>query len=200
MAAFHGVILMTEKFKQAHAFTAEWEGGLSNDKFDKGGITKYGVSFAFLKDQTPAFLRELGITPPVTHDTIAELTKAQGERAFYLAFWVPGRCEQLPVPMGMIVYDFSVNCGLRGATRALQHACNDLGYTPKLKVDGIMGPLTATALASFNTRKGVEVMTEYRHSHYSAIVARDKTQVRFLKGWLNRTYALKQLALSLVFK
>ncbi len=39
---------MNEAFALAHEFTAQWEGGLSNHPQDVGGITQYGVSYAWL--------------------------------------------------------------------------------------------------------------------------------------------------------
>ena len=41
---------MSEAFQLAHAFTARWEGGLSDHPSDPGGITNHGVSLRWVQD------------------------------------------------------------------------------------------------------------------------------------------------------
>ena len=41
---------MSESFQLAHAFTARWEGGLSDHPPDPGGITNHGVSLRWVQD------------------------------------------------------------------------------------------------------------------------------------------------------
>lgn len=45
---------MSEAFQLAHAFTARWEGGLSDHPSDPGGITNHGVSLRWVQDLGPA--------------------------------------------------------------------------------------------------------------------------------------------------
>ena len=41
---------MPNLFDTAHAFTARWEGGLTDHPADPGGLTKYGVSLRWVQD------------------------------------------------------------------------------------------------------------------------------------------------------
>ena len=41
---------MSNAFESAHAFTAQWEGGLTDHPADPGGLTNYGVSLRWVQD------------------------------------------------------------------------------------------------------------------------------------------------------
>ena len=41
---------MSDAFQLAHAFTARWEGGLSDHPSDPGGLTNHGVSLRWVQD------------------------------------------------------------------------------------------------------------------------------------------------------
>ena len=76
---------MADNFSIAHAFTAKWEGGLSDDAADSGGLTKFGVDLAMMQDiaSTQAgrdTLDRMGIILPVTRNTIKNLTETQAAR------------------------------------------------------------------------------------------------------------------------
>ena len=43
-------LIMPNLFDTAHAFTARWEGGLTDHPADPGGLTKYGVSLRWVQD------------------------------------------------------------------------------------------------------------------------------------------------------
>ena len=61
---------MSNPFETAHAFTAQWEGGLTNQPADPGGLTNYGVSLRWVQDlaqqarQSCLPAQKLRILPP----------------------------------------------------------------------------------------------------------------------------------------
>lgn len=98
-------------------------------------------------------------------------------------------------PMGPVL-DMAINAGPRAAVKILQRAINQVehsidfsvdGYA--LKVDGWLGPRTASALR-FHYGHGeaelLEFIREQRESFYRKIVAVRPANQKFLAGWLNR--------------
>jgi len=88
----------------------------------------------------------------------------------------------------MLLFDQSINSGQGVAVKTMQKA---LG----LKEDGAVGPNTIKALNSASTNQLVKFFKE-RQRFYIALCESDKTQIKFLEGWLNRTYELLDTILS----
>ena len=57
--------------------------------------------------------------------------------------------------------------------------------------DGVVGPKTLAALNATDPRAFFDKIKAEREAFFRGIVARDSTQKRFLKGWLNRLNDLK---------
>lgn len=189
-------------FTQAHKFTAQWEGGLSDHPNDKGGITKYGVSIAFLFNiaQTQAgrdVLDRMGIRLPVTRETIKALTPDQAAALFRWQFWDRLHLDDLHPRTALIVYDAAVNHGPARSVKLAQQACNIVSLRAKLDVDGALGPLTRAALKANNTPTMHAQAIEQRRRFYRNIVDNNPSQAVFLRGWLNRADALEQYLPSL---
>ena len=185
-------------FALAHNFTAEWEGGLSNDKFDAGGITKYGVSIVFLTDvyneskANRAMLNTmLGLTSTPKTEDIKSLTKAQAEELFRWQFWGRLGLDAFPVRPAVFLYDCAVNHGRSTAVKLTQRGCNAAGWTPALIDDGILGPKSHEAFMSATSDKFVDCAVTARENYYKAIVRNKPTQSVFINGWLNRAKALR---------
>lgn len=183
-------------FDKAHAFTAKWEGGLSDVPQDRGGITKYGVSINFLRGVADTqrgrdFLHRMGIILPITEDRIRNLTKIQAENIFRNEFWNALRLDDMQHRPALFLYDCAVNHGHKRAVILAQrgyNACVGI-YGVKLSEDGIMGPLTRAAM-NHDTDAILRHCVKARRDFFEAIVKNDDTQKVFLKGWLNRCDAL----------
>lgn len=191
-------------FILAYAFTKKWEGGLTDHPKDRGGITNYGVSLAFLRDFAKNhrdLYARLPLVNPPDADTIRRLGPDVARDIFRLAFW-----DQLELGEGIhpinaiVLFDMAVNHGNRGAVKIAQRACNAyidercrgqcaLGYA-HLKVDGKLGPLTRKALSGIAPDLP-GYLIEARLKYYQDIVARNKSQLCFLKGWRNRAEDLR---------
>ncbi len=188
---------MSDNFSIANKFTADWEGGLSDDKYDRGGITNYGVSIVFLKEcvqKNIDTVKSFGITNlPVTRETIKGLTKAQAAALFRWRFWSSLHLDDMPLKLAVLLYDAAVNHGPNRSVRFAQQAYNmGTTYGTKLVVDGILGPLTRDALKKTDTPVLHKNMLFCREDFYYAIVNNDRTQEKFLKGWLNRVSDLRR--------
>ena len=188
-----------DKFDIAQDFTARWEGGLSDDKADRGGLTNYGVCIEFLKDFASSddkrtFLASLGVHPlPVTRDTIRNLTIPQARAIFKREFWDSLHLDDMPIQMGVLLYDAAVNSGRSRSVKLAQRGFNAVSaQKSSLAVDGILGPLTRAALANNNTREVRSAIVTARENFYKDIVRNNASQYVFLKGWLNRAADLRR--------
>ena len=188
-----------DNFSIAHKFTAKWEGGLSDDAADRGGLTNYGVSIEFLKDfasdsDNRVKLISLGVHPlPVTRSTIKYLTEEQAKFIFRLEFWSPLHLDDLPLQIAVLLYDAAVNSGRSQSVKLAQRGYNAcVTYGTKLTVDGKLGPLTRAALSKTNTKPVRQAIITARENFYKDIVRNKPSQYVFLDGWLNRAEDLRK--------
>lgn len=144
-----------KRFDACIEFVLAAEGGYVNDKYDSGGETKYGIS----KKSYPKV-------------DIKNLT-LDGAKAIYKKdYWLACRCDELPEPLDIVVFDTAVNMGQGRANGFLQII--DPGNSP------LMPPGLATKYL------------ELRDAKYASIVANNPSQSKFLKGWHNRMNHLRE--------
>ena len=190
-------------FDIAQKFTAEWEGGLSDDAADHGGLTHYGVSIAFLSDlecssRGAHLLRSLGVSPlPVTRKTIKSLTRNQAESIFRYEFWYKLNLDKLPVQVAVLLYDAAVNTGCLQSVKLAQRGYNAAGVGTSIEVDGKLGPMTRKALTEHNVKEVRQGILDAREIFYRDLVIKNPSQRVFFRGWLNRTDALRKYVESL---
>ena len=180
---------MSQKYDTAYKFTAKWEGALSDDAADRGGLTHWGVSTVFLTDfakSYPETCKALGVNPlPVSRQTIKNLTKEQAKAIFKKAFWDKLQLDDMPIQMGVLLYDCAVNSGISQSVRLAQRGYNKASGQ-SIAVDGKYGPITRSSLLQGNNETTWEAIIEARKNFYHQIVDRRESQRVFLKGWLNR--------------
>lgn len=185
-------------FHIAHAFTAHWEGGLTDHQSDPGGITNFGVSLRWLRSLGHD-LGDIDGDGDIDADDIRALTMADAARFFRLKFWEPYKLTELPQLTATVHYDCMVNTGPTQATLLTQRACNALlgPYGVKLAVDGVFGPRTREFLTKYATSKLASAMIEQRKGFYLSLV-RDKPDFApFERGWINRANALHSFVRSM---
>ena len=148
------------------------EGGYSFDALDPGGETNFGIS----KRSYPNL-------------NIKALTKQQAIEIYRRDYWNKYRLESYPDSIRLQMFDVTVNSGFKNAVIVLQRSLNRLGM--RLVVDGAMGPKTRTALDHSETSvTDVILLPQYvfieRLYFYNNIVINKSSQVKFLRGWINR--------------
>jgi lysozyme family protein len=143
------------------------EGGYSNNPADKGGRTMYGITE-----------RDF---PGAWKDGVVTLEEA---KAIYRKKFVEGPgFDKIPdIHLMEQVIDFGVNSGPGLATQKLQTI---LG----VEADGKLGPATLHALAQRDDREVGNLLVGERIKMFVRIVTRDKSQLQFLAGWVNRATA-----------
>ena len=138
---------------------------------DTGGLTYAGIARA-KNPQWPGWAWiDRGETPP-----------SQLVRDFYRAGWWESILgDQIrDQEVAYTIYSFATNAGLRTAIRLVQLV---VGATP----DGLMGVKTVEALNALEPRLFLALYAPARISRYRDIVARDRSQGKFLLGWINRS-------------
>lgn len=165
-------------------FLSAFEGMIRNEggyvlhtvKHDKGGQTYAGIA----RKRWPGWggwkLIDAGQAPPV--DLV---------QGFYRSnFWQPLRLDQVvEQSVARSLFDFAVNAGVGTAAKLAQIAA---GTTP----DGSIGPKTLEALNAVSPELFLARFALAKLARYEQIVSRDRSQVRFLLGWVRRT--LKEAA------
>lgn len=158
-----------------------FEGGYSNDPNDKGGETNLGVTAGTLERAHKA-----GI---VNHSDVKRLTRAEAARIYHDFYWKASRCDLLPEPLDLLVFDAAVNHGVGGAGKLLQRALNTMGAA--LTVDGAIGPKSwAAIVALLEKGEGLAVkglcgcFMMHRAVYFTDIATNNPTQKKFLFGWL----------------
>lgn len=176
-------------------FIFKWEGFVSNDAADPGGLTKYGVSLQFLKGLN-ADLNGDGV---VDEQDVLEVTKDTARDLFRQHFYdIPklGLIEGNAPCTAMFCCDTAVNTGAGRMARIIQEAVNTLSESPAVKVDGDMGPRTRDAINALGNQgmdkmlalKGCDIREEF---YINLAAAKPQMQV-FKKGWLNRVNDLRK--------
>jgi len=172
---------MKDNFEKALAITLEFEGfgKTSNDPDDRGGLTKWGIR----QESHPEV-------------DIASLTREQAEGIYKRDYWDPAKCDLLPYPIDILVFDMAVNHGVARATRFLQASLNSLTpcidpNRPGLRVDGDFGPMSQARLKWFTSFSmlcpsllGRDLLL--RRTRFYAMLIKNESQKKFIYGWLRQ--------------
>ena len=161
-----------ERFERIFDYLLRVEGGYSDDKNDKGGKTKHGI--------TEEEAREFGYK-----GNMQDLTKDFAKNIYLKKYYLGNKLDKVVNDkVALSICDWAVNSG-RNGTKNAQIAINQL-TNANLDVDGIIGNKTLEALNSVDPGKFLEVYHNLQRIYYKGKVEADKTQEDFLAGWLNR--------------
>jgi len=166
------------------------EGGLTNDKVDRGGLTNLGITKSTF-DQA----KKDGIIS--SNVELDELTAFDALKIYDYYYYTPSKTYELNEPLDVLHLDAAVNHGVSRASKFLQEAIYIVLKPYFLKnninfhIDGIIGPKTLKYYHKIAENKEslmllYSIYINLRYRYYNEIVANDKTQLKFLHGWLNR--------------
>lgn len=159
------------------------EGGYCEIAGDPGGATKFGVSWALLRDHQ-ADLEDLGIQCS-SADEIKNLTQSDAETILKRYFWkFDGVTSQ---DVATKILDAAVNMGEPEAIHRVQRTLQALGAP--LVEDGTYGPKTEAALNAVDPVVFLATIREHLASFYQVLVSRRPELGKFLDGWLERAAA-----------
>jgi lysozyme family protein len=163
----------TATFDWALAHVLEMEGGFSDDPYDSGGPTNFGIT---LKVYAAWIGRSLDsenywrLKSELQHISLATV-----HDIYHARYWKPSGAAELPAPLALMHFDASVNHGAGAAIRFLQTAVG-------AEADGEIGPETRARVAAADVARAIERYAELRRQRYRAL----PHFWRFGRGWLRR--------------
>lgn len=163
-------------FNQALPFVLDMEGGYANHPSDPGGATNHGITQKTYNDWRVS--RGLGFAD------VKQITRDEVEAIYYHRYWIDGRCDALPWPISLAHFDACVNHGIRSATKMLQAVVH-------VTQDGIIGPITAKAVAEENPETVLNELLWERLRYYYRICQNRPASKVFLLGWVRRLIHLR---------
>jgi len=158
---------MKESFEKSLRFVLADEGGYVNDLADKGGETNMGIS----KRAYP-------------NEDIKNITIERVGEIYREDYWDKIKGDSLPAGVDYVTFDSAVNHGPKNAGIFLQRAVNRAGK--KIAVDGSIGPVTAKIVWECDRQGLIADILRERDIFYKKIIARDLSQAKFERGWMNR--------------
>lgn len=181
-------LVTTPAFRAAYSRTSTFEGGWSNDPYDRGGKTKYGVT-----EKTWAAYH----APRKPPYGIEDITRDDAQAVFWNVYWCGAKLHRLeaagcPQILLCDAFDAVVHHGVHGGSVLLQEAYNLVcGKRVSLNVDGVIGSKTCTSIAAFclSNDHAAGLLGAFRYlrgkKFFDACV-NDLSQAKFLCGWMRR--------------
>ena len=171
-----------QRFQYAVHIVIEHEGGLSLDKRDPGGVTKWGISLRFLRTIGVDVHNDGRVYPS---DVIA-LTEPRAIELYRKYFWDSNQYNQLKcIDIAAKVFDMAVNMGSFEANKLLQISINRLRTIP-IKVDGMIGKNTLSAANDEDSIKLRQCLRDCSEHFYTELIANNPKLSCYKDGWLNR--------------
>lgn len=162
---------------------------------DNGGATKYGISLRFLLNlygknitiSAEEFYNKLG-SSIFDKDFVKNITLEKAKFIYKICFWDANRYGEInDQAIAEKVFDMAVLIGAAKANKILQNALNLEIKNVQLKIDGIIGNNTLISLNNNEDNCKLELWLLHMYTNYFlSICNRDKSQTKFLLGWLNR--------------
>lgn len=177
-------------FDRAFRVVIGREGDYADDPIDRGGKTRFGITERIAR--AFGYLGDMRVLP----FDLARSIYREG-------WWDAMRLDEvagLSEPVAREMFDTGVNRGQAVAVRYLQRALNVYNYEERhyadITVDGLMGRLTIAALRAFLQRRGKEgesvllrTLNTLQGADYVGIAERDRSQERFVYGWMKERVA-----------
>lgn len=154
------------------------EGGFVNDPADRGGATKFGITIG-------TYSRWLG--RPASVEEVKKMPLNAAIEIYESNYWKPLGLDKVHHDgVACAIFDQGVNRGITTIARAVQKIV-------RTTVDGHVGPKTLAAINGYDSEELIEAIACNAEATYKAIAAKNPSQKRFLKGWLNRANHLRTL-------
>ncbi len=156
-----------------------YEGGFFEHREDRGEATQFGVTIALLKEWRQ--------DERLTSEDLRKLTREEACEIYRTRYWNVLRCDDLPLGVDLVVFDFGVSAGAGRSAKMLQRVVG-------AEADGSIGPATVAATRAMSPRDTVTAMSQQRLEHY-----RNQPAWPTLgKDWTNRTNAVEKSALDMI--
>lgn len=177
------MILPQSNFDFAIKTVMMHEGGLTDSPHDNGGITNWGISLRFIKDE---HICENGDCKGDANEII-HLTQTEADQIYYSDWWKKFHYDKIKDKfVATKIMDFSINAGSSRAHRIAKQALNNIHG----KFFVVNGELDDRSIALINATEPAVMMDALRAEEakfYRDIVKRNPSLRPFEKGWLARS-------------
>lgn len=182
----------------------EFEGSYSNDPHDLGSETVYGITrkydgshkLWYVVDELKQILQDKQFyNIDILRNRIKESDKIQ-QLVYnnYEMKWKKYRLNEFPFELSSQLFDIIINCGEYNAIKMLQYSLNAFNYRYQfgedLDIDGQFGENTINflkeAINNGYIDNIIESLVSLRIHHYIRISNLNKTQRKFINGWIKR--------------
>jgi lysozyme family protein len=171
------------------------EGLYSNDPHDMGAETYRGISRRYHPNWSGwSMIDEYKSSP----NFIAIIKSSERLKELTIEYYRANFWDSNIKPLGITdnsinryIFDMSVNIG--SWAKIVQKAINKRlkqSDRDKLVVDGNLGAKSKKALKEVCDEAFVIALIEYRVKHYTRLATRNPTQMRYLFGWINRSFEI----------
>lgn len=180
---------MTPAFEQCLRVIREWEGWFSSRPLsdDPGGLTVGGITQPTLAAyrRTSGHAEIPASVTNMTHDLQARILHDQ--------YWVPCKCDDLPLPLALVTFDAAVMSGpFDGSVgHFLDDAIEWLQAALQVTVDGKVGPKTIAAAAAADLAIVIPEIQYQRLRYYSTL-----KHFHANPGWIRRMLNIQWIAES----
>lgn len=167
-------------YKLIVPFLLKWEGGIANDKDDKGGLTNKGITYDAYKNLCSIVYK---VKPSLDH-----FHSLSDDEVALMVQWYWNQATNGNQITSQRVAESITTWRWGSGTLGLKWFQTMLNkeYNAGLIVDGVIGKRTAQFINSLDEVNLFRNAIKYRRNRFYAIVENDKSQGKFLKGWLNR--------------
>lgn len=167
---------MNNNFERCFSIVIMKEGGYSNNPYDSGGETMFGIT-----KETARRNGYLGKMKDLTLDFAKKIYKKD--------YWDSIKLDSINnFDIQLEMFDTAVNCGLKNAVKNFQKSFNiavALDNTNKLIVDGVIGNNTINALNTFKKQDRLVMFANaYQVKYYLEITEANPKNSTFIYGWL----------------
>ena len=172
------------KFNSVIGNSFDFEGGYSNNKYDRGGETNYGITKIFMEQYKKA----------LPGGKVKPIKKISKEDAYnmYNAMWNQHNLGYLKdKSIAVLLNDYMINSNEWEVAKRVQEILNKKGH--EIKVDRIIGPKTIEAINKTDRNWLIEEILMDRYKNYRDQVKLRPTQETFYKGWINRLNKISEL-------
>jgi len=164
----------SKRFNEIFDNLLEIEKRYSNNKYDSGGETMFGI--------TKRVARNYGY-----YGNMKKLSVEKAKEIYFKTYWQqPVICEIKSREIVEELFEQGVNMGPGVAVKNLQKALNLL-LEQEIKVDGKIGPNTLEALNRCVYKEDLlRLLNGYQIKRYIEICEANPRQKLFIRGWLKR--------------
>lgn len=154
---------------------------------DAGGVTKYGISFNFLK-HTSVDVADFDHDGKLTENDVRVMTFAEARKLYEPNFWKPVHGDEIVDQyVANKVYDLAVNAGVSQATALVQRALFCCGVN--IVEDRQFGPKTLAALNSVDVKTFIDSFRRALVAFRNHIAAVRPVTQKEMTSWTRRDLA-----------